>query len=69
MHSLYSAMFGVHRNGCTPFIVLCLGSIGKDHVTRKLCYKWKILQKELQETSLQRNYKKMATIGLDKQNF
>ena len=87
MQSLYNAMFGVHRNGCSPyitlclgligmgavplkcyvwghrngcspFIMLCLGSKGMDSVTSNLCQKGEILQKELQETSLHRNYKK-----------
>ena len=30
---------------CYPFITLCLGSIGMDHVIIELCYKGIILQK------------------------
>ena len=36
---------------CSPFVTLCLGSIGMDHVLSKSCYK---------ETILQRTYRKMT---------
>ena len=39
---------------CSPFITLCLGSIGIDSVIGELCYKGIILQ---------RNYRKMTIYG------
>ena len=38
---------------CSPFIMLCLGSIGNDHAMSEPCYKGTILQK---------NYRKMTII-------
>ena len=38
---------------CSPFITLCLGSIGMDHVVSEFCYK---------ETILQSNYRKMTIL-------
>ena len=31
---------------CSPFIRLCLNSIGMDNVIGELCYKWRILQRK-----------------------
>ena len=38
---------------CSPFIMLCLGSIGMDRVISKFCFK---------RTILQRNYRKMTIL-------
>ena len=44
LQSRDEAKISVH---VSPFITLCLGSIGMDTVLSELCYKGTILQKEL----------------------
>ena len=37
---------------CSPFIMLCLGSIGMDHVISEPCYKGAILQRKYRKMTI-----------------
>ena len=45
----YLATNTVQLIQCSPFITLCLGSIGIDRVISELCYKGTILQRNSRE--------------------